>query len=227
MSASLVSNCNWRFITGRRSGRAKGLPARTHTWEGRFDQLDAFLALYPVGAEHEGGYIIDRDIRDLVPKSEVDLILALPPDFEAFKVRPGTSNKVYSKTGTVDDSGHTLFTTTPYPTSIEATRTLSARVHASTYLYFCASLPATSRFSTEVTGQNPRKLSDEIVVTGRFADGGETVITYRSYASAPANVQAAIDLDIRDSVEGFDANEIEGTPWFECSDQVVRGYEEA
>jgi hypothetical protein len=227
MSASLVSNCDWRFITGRRSGRAKGLPARTHIWEGRFDQLDAFLALYPVGAPHEGGYIIDRDIRDLVPKSEVDLILALPPDFEAFKVRPGMSNKVYSKTGTVDDSGHTLFTTTPYPTSIEATRTLSARVHASTYLYFAPALPLASRYTAEVTGQNPRILSDEIIVTARYDGGHEKNRTYPGYAYAPANVKAAIDLDIRDSVEGFDAKEIEGTPWFECSDTVVRGYEEA
>lgn len=226
MGVVLKSNCAWRFVGGRRSGRAKGLPSRTHTWEGRYDELDAFLDTYPKGAAHAGGYIIDHDIRDIAPKSEVDLILAMPPDFADYSAEPAMANKVYRKTGAVDDSAHTLFPGTPYPSTIEAARTISARVHVSTYRYFCANLPLGARFTDEVTGQNPRILSDEIVVTARFDNGGETIITYRSYASAPANVKTAIDLDIRSSVEGSQGTPIDGTPWYECRDQVVRGYEE-
>ena len=233
MSVSFVSNCAWRFVSGRRSGRAKGLPARTHTWEGRYDQLDAFLALYPVGTEHAGGYIIDHDIRDTAPKSEVDLVLVLPPDFEAYSAAPAVANKVFQKTGTVDDSAHTLFPIRPgvtapadYPETIEAARTLSARVHATTYRYFAPALPLASRYTAEVTGQNPRILSDEIIVTARYTDGLEKIITYRSYGNAPANVQTAIDLAILATVESFQGTPIDGTPWYECQDQIIRGYEE-
>lgn len=225
MGVLFKSNCAWRFVSGRRSGRAKGLPSRTHSWEGRYDELETFLATYPLSAAHEGGYIVDRDIRDMVPKSEVDLILAMPPDFNAYSVSPSVANKVFQKSGTVNDAAHTLFPETPYPTTIEAARTISARVHASTYRYFAPNLPLSARFSAEVTGQNPRILSDEIVVTARYADGLETVITYSSYASAPANVRSAIDMDIVASVESSQGTPIDGTPWYECQDQVIRGYE--
>ena len=227
MGVAFKSNTAWRFVSGRRSGRAKGLPSRTHTWEGRYDQLESFLATYPLAAEHEGGYIIDHDIRDTAPKAEVDLILALPPSFVDYSSAPSVANKVFQKTGTVTDTGHTLFPDEPYPTSIDASRTLSARVHATTYRYFAADLPLAARFDTEVTGQNPRILSDEIIVTARFEAGGETIVTYRSYASAPAIVQTAIDIDVATSVESFQATPIDGTPWYECQDQVIRGYEEA
>jgi len=225
MGVLFKSNCAWRFVSGRRSGRAKGLPSRTHSWEGRYDELETFLATYPLSAAHEGGYIVDRDIRDMVPKSEVDLILAMPPDFNAYSVSPSVANKVFQKSGTVNDAAHTLFPETPYPTTIEAARTISARVHASTYRYFAPNLPLSARFSAEVTGQNPRILSDEIVVTARYPDGLETVITYSSYASAPANVRSAIDIDIVASVESSQGTPIDGTPWYECQDQVIRGYE--
>lgn len=234
MGVAFKSNTAWRFVSGRRSGRAKGLPSRTHTWEGRYDQLESFLATYPLGAEHEGGYIIDHDIRDTAPKAEADLILAMPPSFVDYSSAPSVANKVFQKTGTVTDSGHTLFpirtgvaAPNDYPNAIEAARTLSARVHGTVYRYFAATLPLAARFSEEVTGQNPRILSDEIIVTGRYTDGLETVITYRSYASAPANVQTAIDIDIAASVESFQGTPIDGTPWYECQDQVIRGYEEA
>lgn len=225
MGVIFKSDCAWRFVSGRRSGRAKGLPSRTHSWEGRYDELETFLATYPLSAAHAGGYIVDRDIRDMVPKSEVDLILAMPPDFDAFSVVPSVTNKVFQKSGTVNDAAHTLFPETPYPTTIEAARTISARVHASTYRYFAPNLPLSARFSAEVTGQNPRILSDEIVVTARYTDGLETVITYSSYASAPANVRSAIDIDIVASVESSQATPIDGTPWYECQDQVILGYE--
>ena len=225
MGVLFKSNCAWRFVSGRRSGRAKGLPSRTHSWEGRYDELETFLATYPLSAAHAGGYIVDRDIRDMVPKSEVDLILAMPPDFDAYSVSPSVTNKVFQKSGTVNDAAHTLFPETPYPTTIEAARTICARVHASTYRYFASNLPPIARFSEEVTGQNPRILSDEIVVTARYTDGLETVITYSSYASAPDNVRSAIDIDIVDSVESLQATPIDGTPWYECRDQVIRGYE--
>lgn len=225
MGVLFKSNCAWRFVSGRRSGRAKGLPSRTHSWEGRYDELETFLATYPLSAAHEGGYIVDRDIRDMVPKSEVDLILAMPPDFDGYSVSPSVTNKVFQKSGTVNDAAHTLFPEQPYPTTIEAARTISARVHASTYRYFAPDLPLSARFSAEVTGQNPRILSDEIVVTARYTDGLETVITYSSYASAPANVRSAIDIDIVASVESSQATPIDGTPWYECQDQVIRGYE--
>ena len=225
MGVLFKSNCAWRFVSGRRSVRAKGLPSRTHSWEGRYDELETFLATYPLSAAHAGGYIVDRDIRDMVPKSEVDLILAMPPDFDAYSVSPSVTNKVFQKSGTVNDAAHTLFPETPYPTTIEAARTISARVHASTYRYFAPNLPLSARFSAEVTGQNPRILSDEIVVTARYTDGLETVITYSSYASAPTNVRSAIDIDIVASVESSQATPIDGTPWYECQDQVIRGYE--
>jgi hypothetical protein len=227
MGVVFKSNTAWRFVSGRRSGRAKGLPSRTHTWEGRYDQLESFLATYPLAAAHEGGYIIDHDIRDTAPKAEVDLVLALPPSFVDYSSSPSVANKVFQKTGTVTDAAHTLFTKTPYPTSIEAARTLSARVHSTTYRYFAADLPLAARFDTEVTGQNPRILSDDIIVTARFEDGGETIVTYRSYASAPAIVQTAIDIDVATSIESFQATPIDGTPWYQCQDQVIRGYEEA
>jgi hypothetical protein len=226
MSVIFKSNCAWRFVSGRRSGRAKGLPARTHTWEGRYDQLESFLATYPLGAEHEGGYIIDHDIRDTAPKAEVDLILAMPPSFVDYSSSPSVANKVFQKTGTVTDTGHTLYTTTPYPTTITAARTLSARVHATTYRYFAADLPLAARFDTEVTGQNPRILSDQIIVTARFEDGSEKTGNF-TYASAPANVRTAIDINVATSVESFQGTPIDGTPWYECQDQVIRGYEEA
>jgi len=225
MGVLFKSDCAWRFVSGRRSGRAKGLPSRTHSWEGRYDQLETFLATYPLSAAHEGGYIVDRDIRDMVPKSEVDLVLAMPPDFNAYSVSPSVANKVFQKSGTVNDAAHTLFPETPYPTTIEAARTISARVHASTYRYFAPNLPLSARFSAEVTGQNPRILSDEIVVTARYSDGLETVITYSSYASAPANVRSAIDIEIVASVESSQGTPIDGTPWYECQDEVIRGYE--
>ena len=232
MGVIFKSNCAWRFVSGRRSGRAKGLPSRTHSWEGRYDELETFLATYPLSAAHAGGYIVDRDIRDMVPKSEVDLILAMPPDFDAYSVVPSVTNKVFQKSGTVNDAAHTLFPIrtgvappNDYPNAIEAARTISARVHASTYRYFAPNLPLSARFSAEVTGQNPRILSDEIVVTARYTDGLETVITYSSYASAPANVRSAIDIEIVASVESSQGTPIDGTPWYECQDQVIRGYE--
>ena len=225
MSVVFKSNCAWRFVSGRRSGKAKGLPARTDTWHGRYDQLDTFLDSYPVGALYAGGYIIDRDVRDTAPKSEVDLVLALPPDFNAYSAAPSVANKVFQKSGAVTDDDHTLFPDEPYPTSIEAARTISARVHATTYRYFSSNLPISARFYTEVTGQNPKILSDQIVVTAKDGAGKDTPLTYSSYASAPANVRSAIDIEIVASVESSQGTPIDGTPWYECQDEVIKGYE--
>jgi hypothetical protein len=224
MAVTFVSTCTWRFMSGRRTSKHKGLPTRAETWEGRYDELTTFL---PTGAAYNGGYIVDHDVRDTGPKASVDLIVAFPPDFNDWSTQPATSNKVFSTSGTVDDSGHTLFTTAPYPTSIEAKRTLVARVHSSRYRYYAASLPLGPRFSTEATGQNPKKLRDEIIVTAKFADGVEKVRTYNSIASCEANVSAAVGMDITTSVEDFTAQEIDGTPWYECHDEVVKGYEPA
>ncbi len=222
MGVHFQSNCDWRFTEGRRRGAASELPQRVHTWTGRYDQLETFLDTYPLGALHEGGYIVDRDIRDTAPRAEVDLILAYEPDFTADRKSPFTATKVFEKTAEVTDAD-----LIPGADSLQATRKLTARCFGTRYRYFSETEPADSRHSSTSFDKNPKILSDFIEVVGKFSDGTEQKLTYASRASAPASVQSAIDMDLTNSVEDFSATSIDGTPWFDCSDAVLKGYEVA
>ena len=222
MALTFVANCAWRFTTQSLKRKALGLPGRTVTWTGRYDTLDAFLALYPLKSIYGSGYITDVDIKDTTPEASVDLIIVDPPDFSTYSIKPSTTIKTFTASGTLD--GATLFPDDEITTT-EAKRSTSARVHQSTYRYYASQLPLGPRFDTEVTGQNPTILRDSITVTAHLTAGGDKTIVY-SYSTAPAIVKTAVAYTTQSVNTDFSADPIDGSPWFECSDTVIRGFNE-
>jgi hypothetical protein len=222
MALTFVANCAWRFTTQSLKRKALGLPGRTVTWTGRYDTLDAFLALYPLKSIYGSGYITDVDIKDTTPEASVDLIIVDPPDFSTYSIKPSTTVKTFTAAGTLD--GTTLFPDDEITTT-EAKRSTSARVHQSTYRYYASQLPLGPRFDTEVTGQNPTILRDSITVTAHLTAGGDKTIVY-SYGNAPAIVKTAVAYTTQSVNTDFSADPIDGSPWFECSDTVIRGFNE-
>ena len=222
MALTFVANCAWRFTTQSLKRKALGLPGRTVTWTGRYDTLDAFLALYPLKSIYGSGYITDVDIKDTTPEASVDLIIVDPPDFSTYSVKPSTTIKTFTASGTLD--GATLFPDDEITTT-EAKRSTSARVHQSTYRYYASQLPLGPRFDTEVTGQNPTILRDSITVTAHLTVGGDKTIVY-SYRNAPAIVKTTVAYTTESTNTDFSADPIDGSPWFECTDTVIRGFNE-
>lgn len=220
MALTFVANCVYRFISQTKRLKANGLPSRTVTWTGRYDTLDAFLALYPLFSEYDTGYITDIDIKDITPEASVDFIIVDPPDFAAYSVKPSTTVKTFTVANTLD--GTTLFPDDDITTT-EAKRSTSARVHQSTYRYYASQLPLGPRFDTEVTGQNPTILRDSIIVTAHLTAGGDKTISY-TFANAPALVKAAVAYTIESVNTDFSGDPIDGSPWFECIDTVIRGF---
>jgi hypothetical protein len=80
-------------------------------------------------------------------------------------------------------------------------------------------------FDTEVTGQNPTILRDSITVTAHLTAGGDKTIVY-SYASAPALVKAAVAYTTESVNTDFSGDPIDGSPWYDCTDTVIRGFAE-
>ena len=222
MALTFVANCAFRFISQIKRQKARGLPTRTVTWTGRYDALDAFVALYPISSQYGTGWITDLDIKDTTPEASVDIIIADPPDFSGYSVKPSTTVKTFTAAGTLD--GTTLFPDDEITTT-EAKRSTSARVHQSTYKYFCNGLPLGPRFSTEVTGQNPTILRDSITVTAHLTAGGDKTIVY-SYSNAPAIVKTAVAYTIESVNTDFSGDPIDGSPWYDCTDTVIRGFAE-
>jgi hypothetical protein len=222
MALTFVSNCAFRFISQTKRQKARGLPTRTVTWTGRYDALDAFVALYPISSQYGTGWITDLDIKDTTPEASVDIIIADPPDFSGYSVKPSTTVKTFTASGTLD--GTTLFPDDEITTT-EAKRSTSARVHQSTYRYYASQLPLGPRFDTEVTGQNPTILRDSITVTAHLTAGGDKTIVY-SYASAPALVKAVVAYTTESVNTDFSADPIDGSPWYDCTDTVIRGFSE-
>ena len=222
MALTFVANCAWRFTTQSLKRKALGLPGRTVTWTGRYDTLDAFLALYPLKSIYGSGYITDVDIKDTTPEASVDLIIVDPPDFSTYSVKPSTTIKTFTASGTLD--GATLFPDDEITTT-EAKRSTSARVHQSTYRYYASQLPLGPRFDTEVTGQNPTILRDSVIVTAHLTAGGDKTATF-SFANAPAEVRAVVKYTTASMNTDFSADPIDGSPWFECTDTVIRGFNE-
>jgi len=225
MALTFVANCAWRFTTQSLKRKALGLPGRTVTWTGRYDTLDAFLALYPLKSIYGSGYITDVDIKDTTPEASVDLIIVDPPDFSTYSVKPSTTIKTFTASGTLD--GTSIFPDEKAVdiTSTEAKRSTSARVHQSTYRYYASQLPLGPRFGTEVTGQNPTILRDSVIVTAHLTAGGDKTATF-SFANAPAEVRAVVKYTTDSMNTDFSADPIDGSPWFECTDTVIRGFNE-
>jgi len=138
MALTFVANCAFRFISQIKRQKARGLPTRTVTWTGRYDALDAFVALYPISSQYGTGWITDLDIKDTTPEASVDIIIADPPDFSGYSVKPSTTVKTFTAAGTLD--GTTLFPDDEITTT-EAKRSTSARVHQSTYKYYARNSP--------------------------------------------------------------------------------------
>ena len=222
MALTFVSNCAWRFISQTKRLKASVLPSRTVTWTGRYDTLDAFVALHPLFSAYGTGWITDIDIKDTTPEASVDIIIADPPDFTAYSVKPSTTVKTFTASGPLD--GTTLFPDDTITTT-EAKRSTSARVHQSTYKYFCNGLPLGPRFSNEVTGQNPTILRDSITVTAHLEEGGDKTLSY-SYTNAPAIVKAAVVYTTESVNTDFSGDPIDGSPWYDCTDTVIRGFVE-
>jgi hypothetical protein len=225
MALTFVANCAWRYTTQSLKRKALGLPGRTVTWTGRYDTLDAFLALYPLKSVYGTGYITDIDIKDTTPEASVDLIIVDPPDFATYSVKPSTTVKTFTASGTLD--GTIIFPDEKAVdiTSTEAKRSTSARVHQSTYRYYASQLPLGPRFDTEVTGQNPTILRDSVIVTAHLAAGGDKTATF-TFKNAPAEVRAVVKYTTESTNTDFSADPIDGSPWFECTDTVIRGFNE-
>ena len=225
MALTFVANCAFRFVSQTKRNKSRGLPTRTVTWTGRYDTLDAFIALYPLGSQYGTGYITDHDIKDTTPEASVDLIIVDPPDFSTYSVKPSTTVKTFTASGTLDGTGIFPDEGTNGITSTEAKRSTSARIHQSTYRYYASQLPLGPRFDTEVTGQNPTILRDSVIVTAHLAAGGDKTATF-TFANAPAEVRAVVAFTTESTNTDFSADPIDGSPWYECTDTVIRGFQE-
>lgn len=225
MALTFVANCAWRFTTQNLKRKALGLPGRTVTWTGRYDTLDAFLALYPLKSIYGTGYITDIDIKDTTPEASVDLIIVDPPDFSTYSIKPSTTIKTFTASGTLDGTSIFPDEGADNITSTEAKRSTSARIHQSTYRYYASQLPLGPRFDTEVSGQNPTILRDSVIVTAHLAAGGDKTVTF-TFKNAPAEVRAVVAYKTESTNTDFSADPIDGSPWYECTDTVIRGFQE-
>ncbi len=217
MGVHFQSNTSWRMVKRRGNSRARELPIYSEEWEGRYDQLATHLANYPVEMNYAGGYIVEHDIKDTAPKAGVEMFIAMPPNFDSYKLKKGTSRKVTTKSATITSGASAIISGAD---SIEATRTVSYDAPEARYSYFKATEPTAVTYGT-TSGSIVVKRS--VIIARATVDGVQVEKVY-SGAVAPSPLVIALTMAIVD-VAVLDAEQIPGTPWFSCNDVVTREFD--
>ena len=78
------------------AAKPRGKAAKAAAGADEDDALDAFVALYPISSQYGTGWITDLDIKDTTPEASVDIIIADPPDFSGYSVKPSTTVKTFT-----------------------------------------------------------------------------------------------------------------------------------
>jgi len=191
------------------------LPTTREPWIGRQDLTAAFREDYPVGGEYLGGYILDNTPRDNTPfpgVATVDLIIARPPDFEAYLDFSSTSPKTATKTATgISASGIITGETT-----VDGARTVSYLAPETTYTYFASTLPTAPRFSKVLVDTEPRILRSNMT-----ASANGTTVPFTGLL-APAALVTALDMPAVEKLQSFNPEHIAGTPWYRVTEVWAR-----
>lgn len=199
-------------------GSANDVPTELYTYRGRASLLDSFLNSHGLGTDEEAGYIVDYSTRAGGPYTEVDLIVALAPDFQTEVVANGMGIKTGRRSKEIDTTGGLAGV---------ATKTVSYYSPETRYTYFASSKPNGPRFSKVAISTQPRLIKSVIehvvTVPGTNPPDTETQKTLvYSGATAPANLVAGLAMPVQDKVISHESEPILGTKWYRCVDVVAR-----
>lgn len=208
-----IGDCSWLLIDERDARRPNDLPILRQVYEGRADQAETFRATKPVGLAISGGYI--TEVSKIVPQgpfATLEVTIALPPDFLAYKLSKSRMQQTSSKGATITASG-----IIPDESVIEGNRTISFIAPQATYSYFASSRPAGPRFTSPAESEDPILLRSIITATS----GGKS---RTFYGNAPSALATALAMPAVGLITGHTSEPIPGTPWFECQDTISYVY---
>ena len=216
MSLSYLADCDWAPSGHPEpSDPPNELPTTRETWIGRQDQTAAFRAEKAVGSEYLGGYILDNTPRDNTPfqgVATIELIIARPPDFEAYLSPSSTSLKTATLTAAAIAASGII----EGATEVDGSRTVSYLAPDTTYTYFASILPTEPRFSSVVVPTEPRVLHSVMTAS---ANG-----TTKPFvgALAPAALVSALAMPAVEKLQSFSPEPIPGTPWYRVTEVWAR-----
>jgi hypothetical protein len=209
MAITYVGNCGWELKEESEIRKSKDLPTFRRVYFGRLDQAATFAATVTPGTAMAGGYIIDRSkVSPQGPFGEIEITIALPPDFTAYKLSTGMMQQTASKGTTVTASG-----IIDGETEIQGNRTMSFISPQTVYTYFASSRPSGPRFTSPIETAAPTLLRSVITATA----GGKS---RTFYGNAPAALANALEMPATGLITSHAAEEIAGTPWYACTDTI-------
>jgi hypothetical protein len=225
--ATYKGETNFILQSEEPAGEHFGLPTIEQIWKGAAPQFDAFWKAHATGISHADGYIVRRRGVNKGMYPEIALSIALPPDFQAYKIATGRMQQTSAKGRIVENSS----ILTGY-LSVQAERRISFIAPQITYLYFASARPDGPRFTRPIEKESPKMLRSVIYAKGDEIDedweqanpGKQKRSDATWYDSAPAPLVAALDMPAVGLITGHSAIEIPGTPWFECQDIISYVY---
>lgn len=189
-----------------------GLPTVTQTYKGAAYLFDAFWASVATGTPRSGGYITNRSGANKGIYPEISITIALPPNFNDYKLSRSRMQQTASKGATITNSS-----IIPDETEIECNRTVSFISPQAVYSYYASSRPDGPRFTSPLESQAPLMLRSIITATA----GGKSR-TY--YGNAPSALVSALAMPQVGIITGHTSDPIPGTPWYQCQDVISYVY---
>ena len=206
-----LGDCSWQPINDPQvSSLPNDLPILIEVWLGREDLAAAWQALHPIGQEYLGGYVIDNTPRPHSPAAMIcELKVALPPDFTKYLLDPSRALKTATKTAVVESSD---IIPGGADSAVNAVRNVTFYAPEGRYQYFASAAPSGPRFSSAGGTAQPAIIRSVITATGQTSG---TVVTFAG-TNAPSALVSALTMNAQDYFVDLDANQIKGTPWYEC-----------
>lgn len=220
MALTYIGDCSFAPLTVPEPiTTAMGVPGTRITWLGRSDELTTFLATYAVGTSYLDGYVTGLRPSNHSPgMMAVEIEVTLPPSesqaSESTIPSVRTVSLARQVSGSIDANGRYTFG----GGTVQAERSVTFTAPETTWNYFALSRPTRPRYTQTATAQLPTILRSSITVT----DGTRSA-TFAG-ATAPAQLVAALAMIPTDKVTGPLVQQIEGTPWYRCTDVVAREF---
>jgi hypothetical protein len=219
-----IGNCEFELAETTKTRVIMDLDGLREVYRGRRDHTEQFLETKVKGDASTGGYITEaRAIDQQGPWGEVEVTIALPPDFLAYTLAQSRAIQTASKGAEVTNSqildGYS-------EVSAQKQMTFIAPQHI--YSYFASKRPPSPRFTSPPVGASPTVLTSSITARGTIIK--ESWVTEHKmqppvsektwYGNAPLPLVSATAMSPQGLITGFTSDPIPGTPWYRCQDTI-------
>jgi hypothetical protein len=194
------------------------------TYKGAATAFDAFWAANALGTASGSGFIVERRGRNQGMYPEIQITVALPPDFEAYTLARSRATKSTSKGANVA----TTVILRGYKT-VEAKRSISFISPQFIYSYWKSTMPTGPRFTSPSESAVPAILSDRVDVNGDELDDSPSLPAEHKppkvhkktyYGGIPTPLVGDLTMPASGLISGHTADPIPRTPWYRCTDTI-------